>query len=127
RALRVDPPDGLEDVPHDDGGEAERRLVEDEEPRLRHERPRDGHHLLLASGERPRQLAAALGQPGEELEDTPAPAGLRRVRPRQVGAHVEVLLDRHVGEELAAFRSEERRVGKEWRSGWWEECEKRKE
>ena len=65
---RVDPADGLEDGLHQQRREAERRLVEQEQPRLRHQPPGDGEHLLLAAGERAGELANALAQPGKEGE-----------------------------------------------------------
>ena len=49
------PLDDLEQLQHDDRGEAEGRLVQQQEARTRHERARDRHHLLLSSGERSRR------------------------------------------------------------------------
>src|SRR6516165_4850040 len=62
----VDLADGLEDGLHEERGEAERRLVEEQHARLRHERAADGEHLLLAAGERAGELVAALLQDREE-------------------------------------------------------------
>ena len=41
----------------EDRREAERRLVEQEHPRLGHQRPPDREHLLLAAGQRAAELA----------------------------------------------------------------------
>src|SRR5262249_25433776 len=54
--LLVDVADDLEDLLDDQRREAERRLVEQQQPRPAHQRPRDRQHLLLAA----RQRAAAL-------------------------------------------------------------------
>src|SRR5262252_5065648 len=49
--LLVDLADDLEDRSQHGGREAQRRLVEEEEPRPHHERPGDRQHLLLATAE----------------------------------------------------------------------------
>ena len=49
--------DDAEDLAHDQRREPERRLVEHEQPRPRHQRAREREHLLLAAGERARRLA----------------------------------------------------------------------
>src|SRR6476619_8166245 len=48
-ALLVELGELAEQALDDEGGQPERRLVEQEEPRPRHERPGDRQHLLLAS------------------------------------------------------------------------------
>src|SRR5436190_12232551 len=68
-AARVDLLDLLEQSPNDLGGEAEGGLVHQQEPRLRHQRPGDRQHLLLAARERPGHLRLSLPQLGEERED----------------------------------------------------------
>ena len=52
-------------------GEAERRLVEHQQARPRDERAGEREHLLLAAGERPGLLAAAVLDPREVLERAP--------------------------------------------------------
>src|SRR5581483_3205119 len=47
---------------------AERRLVEQEQTGLPHERAADGEHLLLTAGQLPRQLGMALGELWKERE-----------------------------------------------------------
>src|SRR5258708_4641619 len=63
-ALRVDLAHDLEDRLDEDRREAERRLVEHQELRLRHERAADREHLLLAAGERAREPRDALLEAG---------------------------------------------------------------
>src|SRR6202022_2695144 len=48
-ALRVDAANRFEDGLHHERGEAQRRLVEDEQARARHEGATDREHLLLAA------------------------------------------------------------------------------
>jgi len=49
RAVAADPGDDLERGLDDGGRQAERGLVEHDQPRARHQRSRDREHLLLAS------------------------------------------------------------------------------
>src|SRR4029077_14319723 len=56
--LGVELSDGVEDLPHDQRRQAERRLVEHEKFWPAHQRTRDRQHLLLAA----RQGAAALAE-----------------------------------------------------------------
>ncbi len=58
--------------------------------RLRHQRPADREHLLLAAGERARRLAQPLLQAREQGED-PLEIGRDAAVPARVGAHLEVL------------------------------------
>ena len=57
-----------EDVPHHQGGEAERGLVHQQELRRRDERARDRNHLLLPAAERAGDLVVALAQSREAFE-----------------------------------------------------------
>src|SRR2546428_340751 len=103
-AARVDAGKVLEDRRHDDGGEPERGLVEQEEPRPRHQGAADRRHLLLAARERAGELPPPLREAREELQDArkglwPPPAALGRA-----GAQLEVLPHGHRGEELAPLR-----------------------
>src|SRR5881409_1872735 len=85
------------------GGEAQRRLVEQHQDRLGHERAVDRQHLLLAAAERPRQLRSPLGQDGEaRVHALERPLDRALVGPR-VRPHLEVLEDGQLREELAAL------------------------
>ena len=103
-ALPVDLPQGLADPRHELRREAERRLVEQQQLRLAHERPPDGQHLLLA----PRQQRAALGAPllqaREQLVDARAGPGARGAVADGQGARAQVLVDREVSEDPPPLR-----------------------
>ncbi len=95
--------DDLEAPLHQDGRETHRRLVHQQQPRLRHERPAHGDHLLLAAGERPRELRAPLVE--EREERVHALELLPEVRPwAQVRPHLEVLEHRHRAEQAPILR-----------------------
>ena len=98
----VQPAHDLEDLGHQHGREAHRRLVEEHEPGMRHERPADGEHLLLAARDIARVAAPALAQAREVLVHQLEVAPQRR-RPfaLRVGAREEVLLHRQVLEDVA--------------------------
>src|SRR2546427_3145816 len=102
-AAPVDLLDLLEQPLHDLGGEAEGGLVHQQEPRLRHQRPRDREHLLLASRERPGHLRPALSQPREEREHLVELGAEAFAVASGKGAHLEVLVHGEGGEELTAF------------------------
>src|SRR5580700_1667411 len=86
----------------DDRRQAERRLVEDEQFRLHHQRTRNGQYLLLAAGQRSGGLLLAVAQDREQVEQ---PGDLlRALRRRQMlAAEVEIFAYRHIDEQLAAF------------------------
>ena len=87
---------------HDDGSETERELVDHEHLRLRHERLRQHHHLLLATGEQSATDLPALLQLGEQRQRVLDALG--RGRPGQrVGGDPHVLLDREIGEQPPPF------------------------
>src|SRR5581483_10156681 len=90
------------EVAHRLRGESEGRLVEQEQPRARHERSREREHLLLAAGERARLLVAAARDPREVLDDAHALA--LRLAPVALprGAEQEVLPDRELREDLTS-------------------------
>src|SRR5262249_3837611 len=97
--LADDPEDRLDEV----RGEAERRLVEEHQPRTGEERAADREHLLLATRERAGPLSDALLQSRKESEHAIAvfqdlAPGLPRER-----AEVEVLVDGEVGEDAASL------------------------
>ena len=60
---------GRVDVADDDGGETEADLVAEEDFGVGHEGAADGHHLLLAAGERGAGHPALFAQDREEVVD----------------------------------------------------------
>jgi hypothetical protein len=56
----LQPLDGAADLRNDQGGKTFRRLIEQQHPRIAHQRTSDGQHLLLAAGERASELRMAL-------------------------------------------------------------------
>src|SRR5262245_124352 len=91
-AVAVDGTDRLEDALHDERRQAERRLVEAEEPRLRHHGASQRQHLLLAAGKCASVLARALAQAREHGEDPlHQPAQPDRVMAMPEAAEFEVL------------------------------------
>src|SRR3989442_14630606 len=102
---RLETRDATPDLSPDERREPLRRLVEDEQARVRHEGAPDREHLLLPAGERAAEDALTLGERGKEVED-------RLDRPR-VGAAAAVRRGRHEGlahrevrKDLAALRHE---------------------
>src|SRR3954462_470034 len=61
-ALLVDAPDGGEVLLQQQGREAQRRLVDEQQGRSAHQPAADGKHGLLATGKCPRQLLPPLGE-----------------------------------------------------------------
>src|SRR5207247_1688715 len=57
-----------EDLADQERRQAERGLVEHQEPRSGHHGAHDREHLLLAAAQAPRELAAPLAQPREQGE-----------------------------------------------------------
>src|SRR5260221_12150633 len=94
--LPVDGADDVEDLPDDDRRQAQRRLVEEEQLRVEHQRARDRKHLLLATGEGGGDLLAALPDPGEVAHRLLVVGPDLRPIAADVGAHLEVLPDRHL-------------------------------
>src|SRR5438034_1251362 len=91
--------DVLRERAHDHRREPLRRLVQQEEPRVGHQRPRDRQHLLLAAGEARAALAAELPELREEPEDA-------LDRPPAAGplADPQVLDHREVAEDPPVLR-----------------------
>ena len=100
-ALVVHLLDDLEALLDEDRSEPHRRLVHQQQLRVRHQRAAHRDHLLLAARERSGQLLAPLVDAREELED--ALEVLRRAAGAQVGAHLQVLEHRHRREETAVL------------------------
>ena len=63
-----DRPDRRDEPVDDHRGEAERQLVDDHEPRVRHERLGEHDHLLLAARQRPGGVVEPLLELGEQLQ-----------------------------------------------------------
>jgi hypothetical protein len=100
----IDGGDGAEDLLHHHRRQAQRRLVEHQEARARHQGAADGEHLLLPARHRARGLARALAQDGEELEHAREALLAVRPGPPRVRAQLEILPDRQGREDLPAFR-----------------------
>ena len=94
----------LEDGVHEDGGEAHRRLVEEEQARPRHQRAPDGQHLLLAPGQRAALLGGALAQAREQREHALEVGRDRVAVGAGEGAHLQVLEHGHAREDPATLR-----------------------
>ena len=86
---RVDALDQREQLFDQERGEAERRLVEDQEPGLGHQAAPDREHLLLAAGQRAGALALPFGEPREDREH-PAAVGFAPRAGAAVGAEIEI-------------------------------------
>src|SRR5688572_5585614 len=93
--------DDPEDLARDQRRKAERRLVEEQEPRPAHQGAREREHLLLAARERARVLVDPLAQPREPRAHA-FDVRVERAAPR-VGAEPQVLLDRELAERAAAL------------------------
>src|SRR5262249_6259374 len=96
--------DDAEDLLEHQRRQAERRLVEQDQPRPEEQRPRHLQHLLLAAGKIAGSAPPRLAQHGKRLVE-PLALGLElgRARPR-VGPEAQVLLDRHQRKDVAALR-----------------------
>jgi hypothetical protein len=89
-------------VGDDNGRQAQGQLLDHEQPGARHQRPPEGEHLLLATGERAGLLAAALAQQREQLVDRLEPAG-EMLGGNAEGTRDEVLFGGEVGEDPSPF------------------------
>ena len=94
--------DRLEDELDDEGREAQRRLVEQEQARTRHQGAGDCQHLLLAARQRTAALRLALLEDGKHLEG----AGdilVEKLWVAHRGAHLQILEHGHAREYAAAL------------------------
>ena len=94
--------DDLEDLLHQNGGQPHGGLVQHHQFGAGHQGAPHGQHLLFAAGERAGDLAAALLQAGKLLVDG-LQAGSDLTARTGVGAHLQILLHRHLEEDLPAF------------------------
>ena len=101
QALRHDRRQPRVDVAHHDRRQSEADLVAQQQARVRHQRARDGAHLLLAAGQRRRGQVPPLGQHRKQVVDA-----LQRPRAgaARLAADQQVLLDRQRGKQSPAFR-----------------------
>ena len=105
--------DGAADLGDDERREAFGRLVQQQEPRVAHQRAADREHLLLAARERARVLLDALAQPRKKLEHAfEAPAGRTFPRIFPIG-DLEVLAHREGGKHAPALRHEPRALARD--------------
>ena len=109
----MDTRDHLEHLIDDLWREAERRLVEEEEPRTGHEGPPDRHHLLLPAGERTGELSPALAEDRKGRVHALEALAAQPARRRGVAADLEILLNGHGGKEAATFGNERDAVAAE--------------
>src|SRR6516165_2616390 len=103
QTLLVQIADDIENLFHDQGGKAERRLIEHQEARTAHQGAAYRQHLLFTARER----AAALGRSFLE-------AGKNGVNAFEIAfemgelvnrsAHLKIFIDCHAREDAAAFR-----------------------
>ena len=101
-AAAVDVGDDREDLLDDQRRQAERGLVEQQQPRPAHQGAGDGKHLLLAAGQGTAALAAALGEDGERGEDR-VEVFLEVCFLADHCAHLQILQHRHAREDAPAF------------------------
>ena len=96
------------DLLHDEGRQAERRLVAQEQPRPAHQRAADGEHLLLAARQRARELRAPPVQHGKQaiglLHARVEPAPEVAAAGQSVAAQLEVVEHGEVGEDAPPLR-----------------------
>src|SRR5438445_3242779 len=101
--LAIEPADDLEDLGHQQRGQAHRRLVEQHQPRMGHQGPPDRQHLLLAAGDVAGPDPAPLDQAREvRVHAVEVASAGGAVAPR-VGTGQEILLDGEMLEDVAAL------------------------
>ena len=89
-----------------DRGEPECGFVEQEQVGRAHQTSADGEHLLLTTGHLAGHVAALLVQDGEELDHRLQPPPFLRLVGEVEAAHLEVLLDREMGEHATSLGDE---------------------
>ncbi len=87
---------------HHDRRQPERQLVDHQNLGPRHQPARDRQHLLLAARQRSGLLRATLFEAREHHIDFGQLRGEPLLGAGRTGAHLEILLDAHVAEHLAA-------------------------
>jgi hypothetical protein len=99
----VDLDDDLEDLLDELRRQAHRRLVEEQQLRLGHQRAADGEHLLLAAGQRAAFWVLRSAAAGTARRRGRVSLGRSSLARALVGAHLEVLEHAHAGEDAAAL------------------------
>src|SRR5262249_1255135 len=101
----IDLGDDPEDLLHDQWRQPERRLIQHQDARQRHQGPSNREHLLLTTRQRPRGLSAPLTQDRKQRQDTIETLRTLRFRPRGVRAELEVLPNGEARKDLAPLRN----------------------
>src|SRR5207247_5623160 len=97
-------PDDRGEVGHLGLGQSGRRLVEEQEPRLRGECPGDAELALVTMREAGCRLSPAAVQPEELEQPGGAPARLAGPRARTERGHLDVLTHRQAAERAAGLK-----------------------
>src|SRR5689334_4350178 len=100
----VDAPDNGKDFLYQQRRQPERGLIQQQQPRPIHQRPRDGEHLLLASRQMPGRLIEPRLQDREIIVDALQVPGDTLAIVTQVAAHAQVFGDREKRKYLPPFR-----------------------
>ena len=94
----------FEHLLHHDRRQPRRRLVEQQQFRVRHQRAADRAHLLLAARHGAGHLAAPLLHARKQIEHEFQPLGIFGARARHVGAHLQIVVDGQPRKQPAVFR-----------------------
>src|ERR1700730_16895615 len=91
-AFAIEHRQGLENLGRDPWRQTKRGLVEKQDFGVRHQRAADREHLLLAPGQRARDLPEPLLEPREEAEHARLPSlELRPASADRIGAELQIL------------------------------------
>ena len=86
--------------------EAQRRLIQQQDVGVRHQRAADGNHLPLATAHGAGELAQALGETRKQGEHALQVLRFPRMGPRRESAEPQIFAHREIGEDAAVFRHE---------------------
>src|SRR3981081_1485198 len=103
-ATLVDLADDVEVLLDEKRRQAERRLVDQQQFRRPHQAPADRDHRLLAARHGAGELHPTLRQAREQAEDFRHALLCNWIRWSLVSAEAQLLLDRKLGTDFAAFR-----------------------
>ena len=104
RPRLVNPRDRLKNLFDQDRRQPHGGFIQQQHFGLRHERPADGQHLLLAARQGPRDLSAPFLQPGEQGEDALQVSVDSVAFGAGVGTHGEVLVNCELAKDTPALR-----------------------